>query len=62
LFQQPNSIGREISQLVRLQPIGQYCNQQMPGQMEGWVSSKHAFPARLQSFEIEIAQMRDLVV
>ena len=45
-----------------LQPIGHHGKQQMARQMQRWLASEHTLPARPQSFEIEIAQMRDLVL
>jgi hypothetical protein len=54
--------GREIPQAIGLNPIGDDRKQQMPGQMTGRRSLEHALPPRAQTFEIETAQMHDLVL
>src|SRR5258706_15052816 len=41
---------------------GCFHKQQMPRQMTGRRSLQHALPPRAQTFEIETAQMRDLVL
>jgi hypothetical protein len=62
LPQQSSCNGTEISQLIGLQPVGENGKQQMAGQMRRRLLPEHALPARPQAMEIEIAQMRDLVV
>jgi hypothetical protein len=62
LPQQPSGGGIKISQLIDLQPIGENGKQQMARQMSRRLLPEHALPARPQTMEIEIAQMRDLVV
>jgi hypothetical protein len=51
----------EISEAIGLNPIGDDCKEQMPRQMIGRWSLQHALPPRAQTFEIETAQMGDLV-
>jgi hypothetical protein len=62
LPQQPSGGGIKIAQLVGLQPVCENGKQQMTGQMTRRLSPEPALPARPQAMEIEIAQMRDLVV
>ena len=61
-LQQPSGGGIEVSQLIGLEPVGENRKQQMAGQMRRRLSPEGALPARPQAMEIEIAQMRDLVV
>ena len=51
-----------IAQFTGLEPVGENGKQQMAGQMRRRLLPEHALPARPQAMEIEIAQMRDLVV
>src|SRR5258705_6223353 len=52
----------EVSEAIGLNPIGDDRKQQMPRQMIGRRSLQHALPPRAQTFEIETAQMHDLVL
>src|SRR2546425_10760669 len=52
----------EIPEAISLNPIGDDRKQQMPRQMTWRWSLQHALPPRAQAFEIETAQMRDLVL
>src|SRR5258706_1569737 len=52
----------EIPQAIGLNPIGDDRKQQMTRQMIGRWSLQDALPPRAQTFEIETAQMRDLIL
>jgi hypothetical protein len=52
----------EVSEAIDLNPIGDDRKQQVPRQMIGRWSLQHAPPPRAQTFEIETAQMHDLVL
>src|SRR5258708_30273108 len=52
----------EIPEAIGLNPIGDDRKQRMPRQMTWRWSLQHALPPRAQAFEIETAQMRDLVL
>ena len=52
----------EVAEAIRLNPIGDDRKQQMPRQMIGRWSLQHAVPPRAQTFEVETAQMHDLVL
>jgi hypothetical protein len=52
----------EIAETVSLDPKGQDCKQQMSRQVERRRSLEYALPSGAQSFEVETAQMRDLVL
>src|SRR5258708_5133325 len=52
----------EVTKAISLNPIGDDCKQQMPCQMSRSKSLKHALPTCTEPFEIETAQMRDLVL
>src|SRR6266478_1430931 len=52
----------EMLTLRWLRMVGDDRKQQMPRQMTGCWSLQHALPPRAQTFEIETAQMRDLVL
>src|SRR5258706_5190372 len=55
-------LGIEIAKTIGLDSIGDDREQQMPCQMSGRRPLEYALPACVQSFEIETAQMRDLVL
>jgi hypothetical protein len=52
----------EVAEAIGLNPIGDDRKQQMPRQMIRRWSLQHALPPRAQTFEIETAQMHDLVL
>ena len=52
----------EIAQPFGLQAIGDHAVEQMARQMIGGLAAKHRMPSCPQATEIEIAQMRDLVL
>src|SRR5258708_27978780 len=52
----------EVSEAIDLNPISDDRKQQVPRQMIGRWSLQHAVPPRAQTFEIETAQMHDLVL
>jgi hypothetical protein len=52
----------EVTEAIGLDPIDDDRKQQMPTQMSRRRSLKHAVPSGAQSFEVETAQMRDLVL
>src|SRR5712672_650977 len=52
----------EVSEAIGLNPISDDRKQQMPRQMIRRCSLQHALPPCAQTFEIETAQMHDLVL
>jgi hypothetical protein len=52
----------EVPGPIGLNPIGEDRKQQMPRQMAGRWSLQHTLPPCAQTFEIETAQMHDLVL
>jgi hypothetical protein len=62
LVEEALGIPVEIAQLFGLQAIGDHAVEQMARQMIGGLATEHRMPSRPQATEIEIAQMRDLVV
>src|SRR5260221_6290948 len=52
----------EVSEAIDLNPISDDRKQQVPRQMIGRWSLQHAVPPRAQTFEIETAQMHDLLL
>ena len=52
----------EVAETVGLDPVGENRKQQMPGQVCKRRSLEYAPPPGAQPLEIEIAQMRDLVL
>ena len=50
----------EIAQAFGLQAIGDHAVEQMARQVIGGFAAEHRMPSRLQAWEIEIAQLRDL--
>src|SRR6266403_68740 len=62
MIQQLLRLMGEVPEAIGLNPIGDDRKQQMPRQMIGRWSLQHALPSCAQTFEIETAQMRDLVL
>src|SRR6476659_801100 len=52
----------EVAKAIGLNPIGYDRKQQMPRQIIGRLSLQHALPPCAQTFEIETAQLHDLVL
>ncbi len=52
----------EIAQPFGLQAIGDHAVEQMARQVIGGLAAEHRMPSCPQAWEIEIAQMRDLVL
>ena len=62
LVKEAQGIPVEIAQPFGLQAVGDHAVEQMARQMVGGLATEHRMPSCPQATEIEIAQMRDLVL
>jgi len=62
LIKEAQGVTVEIAQPFGLQTIGDHAVEQMARQVIGGLAAEHRMPSCPQATEIEIAQMRDLVV
>ena len=62
LVKEALSVPIEIAQPFGLQAVGDHAVEQMTRQVIGGLAAEHRMPSCLQAPEIEIAQMRDLVL
>jgi hypothetical protein len=62
LVEEALSVVVEIAQPFGLQAVGDHAVEQMARQVIGGLAAEHRMPSCPQATEIEIAQMRDLVL